>query len=385
MKTRASGSSWEKDDAIGVYMLQTGEPLSLSSPRRNVKYVTSGSPVFEPADRTEEITLPFDGSGVDFIGYYPYREDTDNLSYPVDLSDQSLQTGIDLMYSDNAKNFNSKNPNVQMQFAHQLSKVVLNIRQDEPANLNGLSVFITNAGIRATFDLVTGSLSVASERGDIQFKVNNDGTVAEAILLPETGLSEMELWFVAGDGSGAHKFSLANAIGIDSFEKSTRYVYNVLLLAGKATVVAENGITDWIDAPSVEVEADYTTEIPLLDKGSKEFPYTVAEVQAGKGKAGVWVKGYITGSFDGSINKFIPGSANAVSSNIALADSPDETDAAKMIPVQLSSSTKAVKDALNIPDNPDIINRAVIIKGTPANYFSVPGLREPKDYLFINE
>lgn len=75
---RASEDTWEKGDAIGVYMLDgatTGEV--------NRKYVTgetakAGS--FEAADG-ETIYLPSDGTARDFTAYYPYREDLKDGEY----------------------------------------------------------------------------------------------------------------------------------------------------------------------------------------------------------------------------------------------------------------------------------------------------------------
>jgi len=43
MRTRVSNSSWEKGDAIGVYMIPSGGSLSSSVLRGNVKYTTTGS------------------------------------------------------------------------------------------------------------------------------------------------------------------------------------------------------------------------------------------------------------------------------------------------------------------------------------------------------
>jgi hypothetical protein len=381
LKTLATNSSWEDDDAIGLYMVKAGQALNSSALRQNVEYATSGSSVFEPADEAQAIAFPFDGTNVDFIGYYPYRDDIAGFTFPVDLSDQSVQAAIDLMYSNNAKGFNSKNPNVQMQFTHQLSKIVLNVGQDESIDLSNLSAVITNAGTEATFNLITGELSAASQRGDIRFRMSSDGLVAEAILLPEADLTGMDLWFIIGEGAEAYKFSLTDAVEIDAFEKSTKYVYNVTLFSEKVTAVTESTITNWIEGPSADVNADRTTTPPSFSfKGTKDNPYTVAEAQTNQNNTEVWVKGFIVGSFKSSIGGFIPGAtADTPASNIALADAPGETDTGRMIPVELPTGT--IRNALNIPGNPSLVNKAVIIKGDLENYFSVPGMKKPKEYV----
>lgn len=384
LKTRAANASWEPDDAIGIYMVKAGTTLNSSAIKKNAKYVTSGSSSFGPADDADEIIFPFNGSSVDFISYYPYNENINDLPYPVDLTDQSEQAGIDLMYSDNAKGSNSKNPNVRMQFSHQLSKIVLNIVHGKLFDLSDLSVIISNTGTYASFDLATGTLSAATAYGDIALRVDTDGSTAEAILLPAEDISGMDLWFIIGEDTEVYKFPLADALEIDAFEKSTKYTYNVTLFTDETVAITDGNITGWTDGPSENVKAERTEEDPPLIKGSKKSPYTVAEAQVNQGKTDVWVEGFIVGSFAGTINNFFPGNTGTSTTNIAIADTQDETNIDKMIPVNLSEAASAVRNALNIPDNPGNVNRKVKIRGNLENYFSAPGLRNPKEYQFID-
>lgn len=386
LKTRVSGSSWERDDAIGIYMVKTGQPLNASALKQNVKYLTTGSSSFNAANEGEEIILPFDESSVDFISYYPYREEITNLSYLIDLSNQSVQADIDLMYSDNAKGFNSKNPNVLMQFSHQLSKIVLNIEHSNNFDLKDLAVVISNAGSHATFDLATGNISSTISRGNIELRVDPDGSFAEAILLPEENLSGIELWFIIGEEAEVYKFSLADALEIASFEKSTKYTYNVTLFADETIAITDGTITGWIESPAANVIADRTDDEPPIIKGSKKTPFSIAEAQGNVGRTNVWVEGYIVGYFSSStINSFSTDFSNneAVSqSNLALADNPNETDITRIVPVQLGSG--AIRNALNLRDNPDNFNKEVKVRGDLAIYLSAPGVRDIKAYEFID-
>lgn len=384
MKTRATGASWEKDDAVGIYMVKAGAALNASALEQNVKYTSSGGTSFEPAKEEDEIVFPFDGSKVDFIGYYPYREEILDFVYPVDLGNQTQQANIDLMYSANAKGFDSKNPNVGMLFSRQLSKIVLNITHAKSVNLNNLSVIITNAGTRAGFNLATGALSAPTDRGNIALKTSTDGKKAEAILLPETDLTGMELWFILGDEEEVYKFVLEEALEIDSFKKSTYYTYNVTLFTEEYAVVTQGSITDWTEGPSSNATAKRTNEEAPLIKGSKKAPFTVAEAQANLGQSQVWVEGYIVGSFkSSSMGSFTADVTEASASNLALADNRHETETSGMIPVQLISGTN-LRDALNLVDNPDKIQTKVMIKGNLESYFSVTGLRDGKEYALID-
>lgn len=113
------------------------------------------------------------------------------------------------------------------------------------------------------------------------------------------------------------------------------------------------------------------------DAGTKEKPYTVANVQAGATGTGVWVKGYIVGWIDGKTladgAKFNADGVT-VSSNVMLADAADAATTAKIIPVQLPSGE--IRKAVNLQDNPANYKKEVLLKGNLVAYFGVPGLKE---------
>lgn len=381
LQTRASGSTWDKGDAIGVYMKKSGEALGPSAIVQNTKYETTGTSTFLPAKGATTITFPLDGSNVDFIGYYPYKEMIANLTYPIDLSNQSVQSDIDLLYSDNAKAFNSGKPNVNMLFSHQLAKITLTIEHKFIPNLNGIEVIITNAGINANFNLTDGTLSAPSATGNIACMVASDGATAEAILLPTSSLNGMELWFLLDDET--FKYPLSSVPEIQSFDKSTRYIYNVFLDSDRTPAVTVGTISNWIEGPSTNATVPTTNENPPIIPGSKRSPYTVIQAQEYQGKAGVWVEGYIVGYFSSSsMNSFSTNLSGDVSqSNLALADNQGETDLARIIPVMLG--TGSARNALNLRDNPDNFDKKVKIRGDLGTYFSAPGLRDINAYEFI--
>lgn len=113
------------------------------------------------------------------------------------------------------------------------------------------------------------------------------------------------------------------------------------------------------------------------DAGTKEKPYTVANVQAGATGTSVWVKGYIVGWIDGKTladgAKFNADGVT-VSSNVMLADAADAATTAKIIPVQLPSGE--IRKAVNLQDNPANYKKEVLLKGNLVAYFGVPGLKE---------
>jgi len=64
----------------------------------------------------------------------------------------------------------------------------------------------------------------------------------------------------------------------------------------------------------------------------------VLQAIANQGKTEVWVKGYIVGAFDGAISKFVTDTTGQVRTNVSLADLATETDAAHMLPVNITLS-----------------------------------------------
>ncbi|RAZ69567.1 DUF6359 domain-containing protein [Planococcus maitriensis] len=94
------------------------------------------------------------------------------------------------------------------------------------------------------------------------------------------------------------------------------------------------------------------------------------------------VKGFIVGTANSgtSYDQEAPFTA---ATNVGLADSSDETDPAKILPVQLPSGS--VRAGLNLVDNPANFKAEVTISGTLGAYFTVPGLRSASAYTILTE
>ncbi|SDN31445.1 hypothetical protein SAMN05518871_104238 [Psychrobacillus sp. OK028] len=92
------------------------------------------------------------------------------------------------------------------------------------------------------------------------------------------------------------------------------------------------------------------------------------------------VQGYIVGvaSSGTSYDQEAPFTG---ATNIGLADSPDETNPANILPVQLP--TGAIRTALNLKDHPENFKAKVTVTGSLEAYFSVPGLKSPTAFTII--
>ncbi|MEN1938509.1 DUF6359 domain-containing protein [Paenibacillus sp. 102] len=102
--------------------------------------------------------------------------------------------------------------------------------------------------------------------------------------------------------------------------------------------------------------------------------------QQGKSK-GV-VEGYIVG-YTQSPSNYTKDPAKFGDTNVAIADSPNETDPEKIMPVQLPKGD--VRTAVNVKDHPENVGKKVRLTGTLELYFSSPGLKSVTAYKFQGE
>jgi hypothetical protein len=193
----------------------------------------------------------------------------------------------------------------------------------------------------------------------------------------------MEFWFMLDEET--FKIPLNSVPEIQAFNKSTRYTYNIYLDSDLIPAVTLGEISDWTEGPSGNATIPTTNEDPPRITGSKRTPYTISEAQAEQGKTDVWVEGYIVGYFSStSMNSFSTDFSvieEVSRSNFALATNQGETDIAHIMPVQLGSSS--IRNELNLRDHPDHFNKKVKIRGDLDSYLGASGLRDIKQYEFI--
>lgn len=174
---------------------------------------------------------------------------------------------------------------------------------------------------------------------------------------------------------------------VEGADWATFYKANVAVPAefiGKSGVVFALRYTATVKASTWEVKnfkvAHGKAEV-VEPEEAKE--YTVAEALAaytGAAKPAV-VKGYIVGTINGQVYAegcVFSGTAES-KTNLLIADNPDETDYNNCMPVQLPSG--AVRDALNLVDNPGNYKKMVTLTGSLEKYFGVAGLKTVTKYV----
>ena len=132
-----------------------------------------------------------------------------------------------------------------------------------------------------------------------------------------------------------------------------------------------------------------TASFAFAGNGTKENPYTVADIQAMDvnnlaTEELVWVKAYISGSADNKLSAFITTTTGAVASNLMLSDAQSETDYTKCVPAQLASKS-AARTALNLIDNPTNLGKTLLVSGKIQKYFGVAGIKEITEWELSGE
>ena len=196
------------------------------------------------------------------------------------------------------------------------------------------------------------------------------------------------------DGDEYGNFDLEDATG-------SVYVYGVLSEKGGEKkhfqeLAAEKGIQNGSKLTIIGTRGEYNGKIEVMNAyfvsvdnssipgptpggedgaGSYSKPYSVDDAIAASTGTGVYVKGYIVGCVSGQV--YEGGATFAVVSdvktNVLIAASATESDPGKCMPVQLPSG--AIRNGLNLADNPDNLGKEVLLYGNIEAYFKVPGVK----------
>lgn len=392
--TRVTDSNWEKGDAIGLFMINSGVPLDQNALESNVKYVTDGGHTFyNPSEN--KVYYPKNKQNVDFIAYYPYNISLSDLIYDVDISSQINLSDIDLLYSDNVKSVNSSSSSLNLQLTHQLVKVVINLNAGNTGiEIDNFSATITNVNRKASYLLSKGEISDKSDIGTVSFNVDSDNKTAQAILLPEEDLSDKELIIAIGDTS--FSLSLENTTEDNRFNKSLKYSYPIVLRENEKSILdgVSATIEDWTTNETDTVYADEISSIddndsstededddvktyPNDGNGTKESPYNIVqalrlvkEKNDTKGHVyfkDVWVEGYIVGCVHPS-NGFTSDKPNGKdlgnSFNLSLSDEPSVQSDENTLLVHLSDD---YREDFNLINNYENLGSRVLLNGDIGN------------------
>lgn len=200
INTRASESTWNQGDAIGVYTLNTGTATVYNN-QANFKYTNTtadgATASFVPADAANTAYYPTDGSKVDVLAYYPHAAgNTGTGTLSVNVSNQTNLAAIDFMTADRVTGKSQDDPSVAFAFVHRLTKLNITLKADESlGNINLADAKVTLSGTSATaiFDLFTQQLNASGDKTNIELKGD------KAIVIPTPAGSGVAFSIKVGD------------------------------------------------------------------------------------------------------------------------------------------------------------------------------------------
>lgn len=249
-QTRAAGTNWNQDDAIGVFMVKNKETSIASTYAGNKKFTTSIGNLFMPLPGYE-IYYPLDENNrVDFIAYYPYTDGL-NMDSKIDVStaDQSKQPEFDMLWAkaDNSGQGYGKNygDNIPLTFNHRLARLTMNIKaaaNTALADLDGMVVTIKGMNTATTFAVKDGAIGTATTKTNFTARKTttpiSGGYLAtyDAIIVPATYAdSDITVEF------SVYGLTFTWNMGGVEFTSGNDYVYDVLLtLTGVKTMATIN-------------------------------------------------------------------------------------------------------------------------------------------------
>jgi hypothetical protein len=246
--TRAADDKWNADDEIGIFMLN-GTSVD---EYRNIPYITtSGNGSFAPLADGTVIYLPVDGSGRDFVAYYPHKDAATDGNYTIDLTEQDDQSAIDFMTSEKANVEHSKvqgisksDPDVKFRFSHRLAKLRLNIEtgagfKGDHSELAGLTVELTGQQTTGTYNvLADDAIAIVPANETVPLHTEENGRSAEAIVFPSNDYSGMAFSFKVAGHDKPYIWNLSESTEATNFEEGKEYIYNIVINKTEINVTA---------------------------------------------------------------------------------------------------------------------------------------------------
>lgn len=303
IQSRVSGNTWNANDEVGIYMMNSGSGIEAAT-AQNKKYIAQTNGTLTAASGNG-IYLPESGS-VDFIAYYPYTTSVSGNKIAVNVSDQSKPAAIDLIYSNGTKGIEATSATtVDLAFTHQLTKITLNVTKDATVEtLSGLGVTMKGISTEGEFNLADGTLTATAgtNNKDVAMYIDAQGTTATAtaIILPtaaSTDQTSLNLTFNLNGQSFTHTISDASI-----FEKGKNVSFNANLSINNGKPVVTIGaatIEDWGEKLGGDINVDFDGgtqpggETVVLDEsfatGMGQF--TTENITLPEGGSFVWKEG----------------------------------------------------------------------------------------------
>lgn len=270
--TRVTNNSWDKGDAIGIFaLIPQSDPPAVYEEKYNVQYVTTGGDKFSSVDVTGKINFPNEG-GLDFAAYYPWQDNITKFEY-------NIVAGTDPLYSNNAKYQSKDAPNVDLEFHHMLSKLVLNIELGyNSTSLKGLEASLNNVVVDGKMNLASGVATLGNVKHNIAATVDvakdNKSATLTSLMMPTQDLKNVEVQLSLG--GNYYKWSPKSTMKLAS---NKEYIYNLKLNVEAQPYVVEIGtitIKGWDEGYRAD---GFEALDPEKEKPPLEFASDVTKIE----------------------------------------------------------------------------------------------------------
>lgn len=226
------GSSWNKDDQIGTYVLDA-KTLQPAVEAVNVPYTCSADGASVLFASTAPLKVQDDGVPVKFVTYYPYTAGIQDFNYPVQLAAQAEgSTACDLLYAATTEDYTytkESEPNIALNFTHRLAKVILKFRDTEKNPLEVSEVKIEGMQTTGSFNVQKDVLTVDESSVATITPYHNATTgFYEAIILPSALNDSYKVTFVL-DGRQKEWIFTNLDIALPQFHKGYSYTFGLYI------------------------------------------------------------------------------------------------------------------------------------------------------------
>ena len=282
IKSRAIDNNWEAGDEIGVYMQNADDATSYLN--TNVKY-TNSEETIDGFTSDTPITYPGgDVTLVNFMAVYPYNENVTDGNYSFTLEDNLSDN--DIMYASSPL-VEAGTENVDLTFKHKLSKIVLNIKDENGNPLNDATVSIDKQCKEGVLNMSDGTVTAkeaAEYNSSLQFVDKNNGQY-ETIVLPDEAREGRIILITTSDNT-IYRCPIDNI----SFDSSKRYTFPVVLYSKDPSVELPGLVPDiddwtdegksegWVVAPDVDITTSKTKYVLIEEQTlAASSPITVSD------------------------------------------------------------------------------------------------------------
>ena len=241
MATRAAGTAWAADDAIGVSG-RTGLVEYI-----HVKYVTTaGDGKFTVVNNGpgEDNDIYFqDKRSATFTAYYPFNGETGTATGANGIISKSITAS-------------SSNPNVKFQFKHCMSRIILNFLPGNGiASLSNLEYTINDLALEGTFNTKTGA-TAGTATGNLTLSVSNNasGMSSTLIVFPQQANgANIKITMNGVDYTGTIDFpENADNGSTRELRAGYSYTYNVKMNNGSLGIELAD-INEWGDGGNTDI------------------------------------------------------------------------------------------------------------------------------------